>query len=385
MGRLAAPHKILFKNIMRNIFTKAALLVCAFGFSIPAFAGNKDRTGQAGATELLINPWGQSTGLFTSNTASVRGLEAMKCNIAGLSFVEGTEIGISRSEILAGSGVSVNNLGIAQKVGEHGVLGFNIMSVGFGDITITDDKNPEGGIGSYRPQFMNIQIGYARQFAKGVYAGIGGTFVNEQISNIHASSGVFEAGIQYLTGKDDRFHFGVTLRNVGTNMKFSGNGLSVNTQDPNTGLYSINMQYPTEKFEMPTYLNFGASYDIHLDANHLSGPDDKSKHRATLMANFTSNSFNNDYIGSGIEYAYKETFMLRAGYRYEKAISSTDTRNTFYTGLAAGCTIQKALGEKGPILALDYSYRPTSRPNNGVHVFSVRLITRAKADDEDSE
>lgn len=370
---------------MRNNFTKTAILIAALGFSVAAFAGNKDRSGQAGATELLFNPWGQSTGLFGANTAHVRGIEAMKSNIAGLAFTEGTEVGVAHSEILAGSGVSVNNLGIAQKVGERGVIGFNMMSVGFGDITITDFNNPEGGIGSYRPQFMNIQIGYARQFAKGVYAGFGGTFVNEQISNIHASGGVFDAGIQYITGKDDRFHFGVTLRNVGTNMKFSGNGFTVNAEETTNGLYQMNIQIPTEKFEMPTYLNFGGSYDFYLDGSQVSSADAKPKHRATIMANFTSNSFNNDYIGSGLEYSFKETFSLRAGYRYEKAIGSSENRSTFYTGLAAGVGIQKPIGDNGPILAIDYSYRPTDRPNNGVHVFSIRMITRTKAADEDTE
>jgi hypothetical protein len=369
---------------MKNCFTKIALSICILGTSLPSFAGNKDRSGQAGATELMINPWGQSTGLFGMNASCVKGLEAMKTNIAGLAFVENSEIGLSRSNYLAGAGVNINNLGIAQKVGELGAIGLNIMSVGFGEIVITDVDHPEGGIGTYSPQFLNIQAGYARQFAKGVYAGVGATFVSEQISNIHASGGVFEAGVQYISGYKDRFHFGVTLRNVGTNMRFSGNGFSVNVQEPTNGLYQMSMQFPTEKFEMPTYLNFGASYDF-FPGEQFGDEKSKPKHRLTVMGNFTSNSFNNDYLGGGIEYAFKETFMLRTAYRYEKGIGNYDTRSTFYTGLATGFTIQTALGNKGPLLALDYSFRPTSYPNNGVHVFSIRLITRNKAVDEDDK
>ena len=370
---------------MKNYFTKAALVVCAFGVTVHAFAGNKDRTGQAGATELLINPWGLSTGVFGMNSAHVKGLEAMKNNIAGLAYVRNTEVGLSHSQYLAGSGVNINNLGLAQRIGEAGVIGLNIMSVGFGEITITDDNNPEGGIGAYKPQFLTLQLGYAKQFSKGIYAGIGGTFVSEQINNVRANGAAFEAGIQYVTGKRDNFHFGVTLRNVGTNMRFSGNGFSVNVQNPTNGNYELNMQYPTEKFEMPTYLNFGVSYDIYLDERRLKDADATPQHRATLMANFTSNSFNNDYLGAGIEYAYQETFMLRGGYRYEKSISSAEDRNTFYTGLAAGATIQKAIGENGPTLALDYSFRPTARPNNGVHVISLRLMTRERKQAEVTE
>ena len=35
-----------------------------------------ERTGQAGAFELLINPWAQSSGMAGANTASSRGLES---------------------------------------------------------------------------------------------------------------------------------------------------------------------------------------------------------------------------------------------------------------------------------------------------------------------
>ncbi|RYZ56481.1 MAG: PorV/PorQ family protein [Sphingobacteriales bacterium] len=364
---------------MRNYLNKAALVVCALGLSVSAFAGNKDRTGQAGATELLINPWGQSTGLFGMNTSYVKGLESMKSNIAGLAFVKNTEIGLAHSVYLRGSNVSINNLGLAQKIGNLGVLGFNIMSVGFGDITITDFNNPEGGIGTYKPQFLNIQLGFGKEFVKGVYGGIGATFVSQQINSVRASGAAFEAGIQYITGKRDNFHFGVTLRNVGTNMRFSGSGFALNAENPGNENQQMNLQVPTEKFEMPTYLNFGISYDFFLDEKRLKSTDDVPQHRATVMANFTSNSFNNDYLGGGLEYAYRETFMLRGAYRYEQGIGSRETSNTFYTGLAAGATIQKSLGENGPTLALDYSYRPTARPNNGVHTFSLRFMTAPKS------
>lgn len=371
---------------MKNLFTKSAVALLLLS-SLNVSAGNKDRTGQSGATELLINPWGQSTGIFGMNTANVKGIEAMKVNIAGLAFVKNTEIGLSRSEILRGSGVSVNNLGLAQKIGNFGVLGLNIMSMGFGDITITDWNNPEGTIGSYKPQFLNVSLGFAKEFSENIYAGIGATFVSEQINNIKANGACFEAGVHYVTGKRDNFHFGVTLRNVGTNMRFSGSGFSVESELPEGTNPSdqMNLHVPSEKFEMPTYLNFGVAYDFYLDENKLKNDGDMPKHRATAMASFTSNSFLNDYIGVGLEYSFKEMFMLRAAYRYEKDIANDEVPVTFYTGFAAGATIQTSIGKKGPLLAVDYSYRPTQRPSNGVHVFSLRFMTRAREKSADVE
>ncbi|MBS1690519.1 MAG: hypothetical protein JSS96_17435, partial [Bacteroidetes bacterium] len=55
-------------------------------------------------------------------------------------------------------------------------------------------------------------------------------------------------------------------------------------------------------------------------------------------------------------------------------IGNTATSTTMYTGFAVGATVQKALGDKGPKFALDYSFRPTDRPANGVHVISLRFM-----------
>lgn len=323
---------------------------------------------------MLLNPWAANNGVFSLNTAQVKGINAFKTNIAGLAFVEKTEIGFAHSIYLSGANVKINNVGLAQKLGNFGVLGLNIMTMGFGEITVTDANNPQGGIGTYSPQFLNVGVGFAKTFSNSIQAGIGITFVSEQISNIRASGACFEAGIQYVTGARDNFHFGITLRNIGTNMRFSGNGFSINGEAPENETYTLNMQTPAEKFEMPTYLNFGAAYDFYLDENRLSANDSMPKHRATVMANFTSNSFNSDYLGAGVEYAFKEMFMLRTGYRYESGINDAENSTTFYTGLAAGATIQHRIGDKGPMLAIDYAYRPTQRPNNGVHTFSLRFM-----------
>src|ERR1700744_1815197 len=100
---------------MRNFSNKAIIAICAIGMSYNSFAGNKDRTGQAGAPELLINPWAPSSGLFGLNTASVGGVEAMKLNIAGLAQDSSTEVGLSHGIYLSGTNIGINDLAVAQK------------------------------------------------------------------------------------------------------------------------------------------------------------------------------------------------------------------------------------------------------------------------------
>ncbi len=362
---------------MIKALVTAGITAAAIAASTIAFAGNKDRTGQAGASELLINPWASSTGIFGANTANVAGAEAMKSNIAGLAFVEKTDIGISYNAYLKSTGISIYNLAFAQRLGNAGVVGFNIMSVDYGEIMVTDYNHPTGGVGSYKPAFYNIQLGFAKEFSHSIHAGVAATIVSEKITNAGAMGAAFEAGVQYVTGIQDNFHFGVTLRNVGTNMKFTGPGFSFDSETPELG-YDLSRQTPSERFELPTYLNIAAAYDFYLDGKHLAKEDDQPKHRLSVMAGFTSNSFNNDFIHGGLEYSFRDMFMVRGGYRYEKDIANDALATTFYTGFAAGATVMTRLGENGPRVGIDYSFRPTRRPDNGVHAVSLRFMLPKK-------
>jgi hypothetical protein len=152
-------------RIVRYVSFAAGLFV-----SIPvANAGNEDRAGSAGATELLINPWARSSALANSNVAGVKGIEGMFLNVAGLSHAKGTEIMFSNSRWLGGSGININTIGLGQKVGEKSVLGLTFTSMNFGEIPITTVELPEGGIGTFTPRYMTVGISYAREFSNSIF------------------------------------------------------------------------------------------------------------------------------------------------------------------------------------------------------------------------
>ncbi len=133
------------------------------GFSV--FAGNKDRSGQAGASELLINPWPRSSGWGSVNMAKVKGVEAMWGNIAGAAFTQGTQIQFSYTDWLRGTGTSVIAFGLSQKIGDAGALGIQVVSMNFGEIEITTTDSPDGGVGVYNPTLMNIALTYSKAFS----------------------------------------------------------------------------------------------------------------------------------------------------------------------------------------------------------------------------
>ncbi len=350
---------------MRKTFR--TLLILAMTLPLIGKGGNPDRAGQAGATELLINPWPKSSGWGGVNTGSVRGVEAIFGNVAGVALTKKIEVAFAHSVWMKGSGMSINTLGGSFKVGEGSAMGISIMSLSFGDIPITTVDQPEGGLGDFSPQFLNISLCYSKAFSNSIFGGLNLKVVNESISNVNATGVALDAGIQYVTGFNadrDNFKVGITLKNVGTPMKFGGDGLS--TRVLVTGVsptYEYTVEQRANGFEIPSLLGIGLTYDAKLATDH----------RLSFGVGFTSNSFTQDNYQGGLEYAFKEYFMLRGGYVYEENISNDKLRTTVFTGPCAGLTIQVPLGKNNTKFGIDYSYRATN-PFDGTHTFGAYFI-----------
>jgi len=334
------------------------------------FAGNPDRAGSAGATELLINPWARSSGWADANMASVRGLEAIYLNVAGTAFTTNTELIFSRTDWLKGTDIAINSFGLSQKVGETGVASVGVMSMSFGEIQRTTVDVPEGGLGFFEPAFLNLTLSYAKEFSRSIYGGMAVRVVSETVSDVGAQGIGFDAGIQYVTGfskeQDDNLKFGISLKNVGPPMKYSGDGLSFRDVISANSV-DMTIEQRSSKFELPSSLNIGASYDFEFGG--IDTMDIPPMHTVTAAINFSSNSFTKDQYRIGVQYGYKDYLQVRAGYVYEKDGSST----TFLTGPTAGLTFELPLNkEKGTTFGIDYAYRDTN-PFQGIHSMGVRF------------
>ena len=191
-----------------------------------AFAGNPDRQGEAGAYELLMNPWARSAGLHSMGTSFVNGVEAMRLNVAGLSRVKGTEVMVSHARYLEGTDIKMNAFGLAQKVGKNGTFGLSLMSMDFGDIPVTTENSPQGTGGTFSPNFFNLGLGYGHIFENKISVGILFRAISESTADLKAFGFALDAGVQYVSGPQDNFKLGLSLRNVGSPMSFGGQGLS---------------------------------------------------------------------------------------------------------------------------------------------------------------
>jgi len=374
---------------MKKLANKKAKRMKQFGFVLigaitllsfgKAHAGNPDRAGQAGGGQLLINPWARTSGWAGANSASVQGLESQFLNVAGLAHTKKTELIFARTNWMAGSGININSFGFSQKAGSSGVLGVGIVSTGFGSIDITTVESPDGGNGFFTPQFLNLSLGYAKEFSNSIFGGINVKVLNESIADLKATGVCFDAGIQYITtiGEANKkmerknLKFGISLKNVGPQMSYSGDGISVKANLISTGA-ALTLEQRSNRFDLPSLITIGGAYDYYFSKEN-------NDHRITTAGTFVSNSFTSDQFNIGLEYAFRSMFMFRGGFAYEKNILSSTERATALTGPTAGLSVELPFAKRekenvktNSTFALDYSYRATN-PFGGCHTLGLRI------------
>jgi len=356
---------------MNKILKTAFALSLGLLLSTNMFAGDPDRSGQAGATQLVVNPWPSSSGLGGSNMGSIGGVEAMNLNPAGILNVRNNEFEVSHAIWLGGLGVSINSFGLCQRVGKdkENAIGLSITSFDFGNIPFTTENAPQSTGQTYTISMLNIGLDFAHRFSDNITAGFLVRGVSEGIPNTQATGVSLDAGIQYVAGKNDRYHFGVALRNIGPSMSYTGDGLSSYGVLDGTS-NDVQLTKPTQSFELPSLLDIAGGYDIIV-------PDSATRNNLSVNASFISNAFAEDQFAVGLEYSYRGFLKLRGGLVYQSGEFTTSSPSAF-AGPCGGISIDIPFGkdqgnkEKTKRLAVEYSYRAAG-VFGGTHTFGLRL------------
>ena len=383
------------KNIIKivTIIFSLSLIVSSY----QSLAGNSDRSGQAGAQHLLIDPWARTNGWGGASVAEVRGLESIFTNVAGIATLNKTEVGITRTQYLAGSGagISINAFGLIQALARTdketgikrslGTLGISVFNMNFGDIPVTTVEQPDGTSAIFSPKLNYIGLHYAYEFNQYVKGGVGIKIVNESISDLVSTGVAIDAGIQYVTGFFENFRIGVTMKNLGLPTYYQGDGISLRANPVHSDV-ELTLETRSAEAVLPACLVLGASYDFlffgeeyagrsreELRDEALTGED--AIHRITLAGAFIANAYSNDIFALGVEYGFRKYAMFRVGYSYEPGQFKLETAKTFYAGPSVGATFgipMTSQKDKGSILYLDYGYRFTNRWG-GNHYIGLKL------------
>ena len=348
------------KNIhvrgLSRVFLTSLIVVALLGMSaIDANAGDDKRRGTAGASQLLVPVTARSASLgasLTSGLNGMNGLEAIFSNPAGLAMNTGTAAIFSSMNYVADIGV--NFFGIGQAFGNNN-LAFTVSSWDFGDIPLQTELSPEISAVTFDATFITAGLTYARVFTDRISAGATLKVVNESIDDVSASAVAVDMGMTYVVGESG-LRLGVALKNIGTDMQYSGVGLTTQVQLPSQPGNATNnaLVIESEGVELPSLLNFGVSYTREMSEGAV----------VTVLGNFRSNSFDQDQYSGGVELALFDMLYLRGGM---DVVGDSDL--TFFTGTNFGAGVDLDLS--GTRLQVDYALRSTDFFDN------VSMVTAA--------
>jgi hypothetical protein len=351
-----------------NSFIKATALSSAISLSFfPAFGGNEDRIGSAGASQLLVNPWARSLAAGSAGVAYTTGLEAQFMNIAGLAFTDRTQVKFNHTNWLGNANINFYAAGLAQRISDQSVIAVSIQSMNFGEIRRTLVDNPEGDGSTFSPRYNIFNIGYAREFSNRIYGGINVKVNSEGVDNLRATGVALDAGIRYVTGEREHIKFGITLKNIGPVMRYRGDGLAYQVSFAQAGSSEpFTLEQRAAAFEMPATLLLGGSYDFFFGKNQ----------KLIAAFGFSANSFSYDNYSVGLDYAFTNEksfqFNIRAGYIYETGLLSSSLRRTALTGLTAGFSIDGLVGANKTPVGFEYGVRLSS-PFGPINTWGITI------------
>ncbi len=335
-------------------------LVCAPAFVPTAQAGNTNRTGTAGAQELLIPVGARGIALGGSNIAFSTGADAIFWNPAGVARSSfGTEAYFSHMSYFAGIGVDYGALGVT--FGSIGTFAASFKSIAFGNIAVTTEENPDGTGATYSPTFIVAGLTYSKQLTDRISVGANFNFVSETIISTSATGFAMDAGVQYSGLLVPELKLGVVIKNLGPNMAFSGPNLL--RQGTTVGDIRGTQWYSVDaaSFELPSQMQVGLAYDRQLgDMNRL-----------TVFGNFTNNNYSSDLYNVGVEYAFNNLIFVRGGYNYAPQAPKDQTGQTSQLyDFALGAGINYNLGAFN--FTFDYAYQHAVMLSSN-NVFTVKL------------
>jgi hypothetical protein len=333
---------------------KIILIIILIATSI--YAGDVARKGTSGAEEVLIPVGARGIATAGAFLANVTGLESLFYNPAGLDIHPQTEAMFSYVSYLAD--INISYFAIGTSLGDFGSIAFDLKTLDFGDIPVTTVSFPDGTGDTYSPAFVTYGLTYSKVLTDRIGIGANFKLVTENIQNAGATGFAVDAGVQYRFSSE--LMIGAAVKNIGTNMQYSGDDLSTRTTIPGTvpGAASGSYQILTESFLIPSSFQLSLTYAFNFD----------EQNNLLIAGAYTANNAYEDAANLGLEYGFMKNFFLRGGYTY-----LVENQDESIYGLTFGAGIHYEIGA-GVGFAFDYAYRAVQEFATANQIFTIKLM-----------
>ena len=262
---------------------------------------------------------------------------ALYWNPAGLAQFKDNQVLFSHNVWV----VDINHdfLGVVYHLDEVNTFGVSLTSLSMDDMPVTTEFAPFG-TGEYFG-FSDIAIGvsYARKMTD--QFSFGGTikFIEETLDKLKMRGVMIDIGTYYRTGLGST-RFAVTVSNFGAELAPDGDIVLVGNREKSEW----------QSFAPPTIFRIGFALE----------PYQNDEHRVTTSIQLNHPNDNSENLVLGAEYAWKELFLVRAGYKF-----NVDEQNYSF---GAGLNVPISFTE----ITIDYAFANFSRLGSA-HRFSIIL------------
>lgn len=321
------------------------------------FAGNESRIGTTGGEQLNIPVGARSIATSGALISDLTGVESIYWNPAGLDRSGKTEAMFNYMNYIAD--INLTYLALAGHIGDLGTVAFSVKTLDIGEILETTIENPNGTGATFSPSFVVVGLTYSKMLTDRISGGATIKVINESIMDQNAFGMAIDFGTQYHFSNN--LTIGVILKNIGTNMRFTGGDLEqrspVDESAPNSdeGFFEA----VTEKFGIPSQFQLGISYTYDMGANNA----------IKFGGAFVNQNEAENNIRLGAEYNIANILFIRGGYDMVTESSDVRSKESIF-GFTVGGGLNYSLSNFD--LQFDYAFRHVDVFESN-HVFTVKL------------
>jgi len=310
------------------VFLVAVFMPGVLALMAPPEVAAQAKVGTTGAQFLELGVSARAMGMGEAFAAVVDDISAVYYNPAALTSLLGKEVMFTYIDMPADVQYGFLGVGIPlESIG--GVLGIGAYHLSSGDMI--ERTYQQGTIEGTGRQFgwndIAIGLSYGRYLTDRFSVGITLRYIGEFVHDYSASWWSADVGTSYDAGYRG-FKIAMAITNFGPDLKF------------------IEKDYP-----LPINFKFGGAINMIENVDHM----------VTLAAEGNHPADNLEKYNAGVEYIFKDRFILRGGGRFNY---DTD-------GFTAGGGLRLPFGDEGQ-LSFDYAYQEFGVLTE-VHRFSMSI------------
>jgi len=349
----------------RKILNKVLLFALVTLLAIPALTMGQTKVGTSAAPFLTIGVGARPQAMGGAFVAISDDIYALYWNPAGLARLQRSEVTMVHSTWLAD--MAYDYVGAAFAMGQSGTIGISATLLSVGEMEVTTEKYQDGTGLMFDSYDMCATVSYGYRFYDKFSIGANVKYIRQAIWNEYASGMALDLGTLLITPFKD-IRLGMNISNFGTKMQMGGRDLLV-FHDPDENREGNNPNIPaelkTDEWKLPLTMRLGLAGEVIKDGQN----------RLTLAADWVVPNDNSEFLNLGTEYAFKEFFFMRGGYRAMRPglyngsfrLGEEDNGGGFTCGAGVKLSLAGGIG-----FHADYAYESYERLG-GIHKYSLSM------------